>query len=84
MDGSEFGINNMKLCINSSGCWWKYNGAFSHHSDQILSNRTFLGCGDAVMSVWTQITEECFQHLAESVLRRVKAVPKEKLSPTWY
>ncbi len=26
------------------------------------------------MSIWTKISEECFQHLVESILRRIKAV----------
>ncbi len=29
---------------------------------------------DAIMSIWTKISEECFQHLVESMLRRIKAV----------
>ncbi len=31
---------------------------------------------DAVMSIWTKISEECFQHLVESMPRRIKAVLK--------
>ncbi len=31
---------------------------------------------DAIMSIWTKISEECFQHLVESMQRRIKA--KEK------
>ncbi len=33
---------------------------------------------DAFMSIWTKISEECFQHLVESVPRRIKAVLKSK------
>ncbi len=33
---------------------------------------------DAIMSIWTQIFEECFQHLVESMPRRIKAVLKAK------
>ncbi len=33
---------------------------------------------DAIMSIWTKISEECFQHLVESMPRRIKAVMKEK------
>ncbi len=33
---------------------------------------------DAIISIWTKITEECFQHLVESMLRRIKAVLKAK------
>ncbi len=34
---------------------------------------------DAIMSIWTKISEECFQHLVESVPRRIKAVLKAKV-----
>ncbi len=41
------------------------------------SNRAPLGCGgttadqlrDAIMSIWTKISEECFQHLDESATK---------------
>ncbi len=39
---------------------------------------------DAIMSIWTKISEECFQHLVESMPRRIKAVLKEKVGPTRY
>ncbi len=39
---------------------------------------------DAIMSIWTKISEECFQHLVESMAWRIKAVLKEKEGPTWY
>ncbi len=39
---------------------------------------------DAIMSIWTKISEECFQHLVESVPRRIKAVLKAKGGPTRY
>ncbi len=39
---------------------------------------------DAIMSIWTKISEECFQHLVESMPRRIKAVLKAKGCPTWY
>ncbi len=39
---------------------------------------------DAIMSIWTKISEECFQHLVESMPRRIKAVLKAKGSPTRY
>ncbi len=39
---------------------------------------------DAVMSIWTRISEECFQHVVESMPRRIKAVQKAKGGPTWY
>ncbi len=40
---------------------------------------------DAIMSIWTKISEECFQHLVESMPRRIKAVLMAKGGPTtWY
>ncbi len=33
---------------------------------------------DAIMSIWSKISEECFQHLVESMPRRIKAVLKAK------
>ncbi len=39
---------------------------------------------DAISSIWTKISEECFQHLVESMPRRIKAVLKEKVGPTRY
>ncbi len=39
---------------------------------------------DAIMSIWTKISEECIQHLVESMPRRIKAVRKAKGGPTRY
>ncbi len=39
---------------------------------------------DAIMSIWTRISEECFQHLVESMPRIIKAVLKAKGDPTRY
>jgi len=39
---------------------------------------------DAVISIWTKISEECFQHLVESMPRRIKTVLKAKGGPTFY
>ncbi len=39
---------------------------------------------DAIMSIWTKVSEECFQHLVESMPRRIKAVLKAKGGPTRY
>jgi len=39
---------------------------------------------DAIVSIWTNISEECFQHLVESMPRRIKAVLKAKGGPTQY
>ncbi len=39
---------------------------------------------DTIMSIWTKISEECFQHLVESMPRRIKAILKAKGGPTQY
>ncbi len=39
---------------------------------------------DTIMSIWTKISEECIQHLVESMPRRIKAVLKAKVGPTRY
>ncbi len=39
---------------------------------------------DAIMSIWTKISEQCFKHLAESMPRRIKAVLKAKEDPNQY
>ena len=39
---------------------------------------------DAIMSIWTKISEICFQYLVESMPRRIKAVLKAKGDPTLY
>ncbi len=39
---------------------------------------------DAIMSIWTKISEECFQHLVEFMPRRIKAVLTAKGGPTRY
>ncbi len=39
---------------------------------------------DAIMSIWTKISEEWFQHLVESMPRRIKAVLKAKVGPSRY
>ncbi len=38
----------------------------------------------AIMSIWTKISEECLQHLVESMPRRIKAVLKAKGGPSRY
>ncbi len=37
---------------------------------------------DAIMSIWTKISEECFQHLVESMPQRIKADLNAKVGPT--
>ncbi len=39
---------------------------------------------DVIMSIWTNISEECFQHLVESMPRRIKAVLNAKGGATRY
>ncbi len=39
---------------------------------------------DAIMTIWTKISEESFQHLVESMTRRITAVMKTKWGPTRY
>ncbi len=39
---------------------------------------------DAIMSIWTNISEECFQNLVESIPQRIKAVLKAKVCPNRY
>ncbi len=39
---------------------------------------------DAIISIWTNISEECFQHLVESMPRRIKVVLKANGGPTRY
>ncbi len=39
---------------------------------------------DVIMSIWTKISEEYFQHLVESMPQRIKAVLKAKRGPAWY
>ncbi len=53
-----------------------------HIMDVHLTNLQQLH--DVIMSIWTKISEECFQHLVESIPRRIKAVLKAKGGPTRY
>ncbi|KAG1925776.1 hypothetical protein F2P79_025309 [Pimephales promelas] len=39
---------------------------------------------DAIRSIWANISKECFQHLVESMPRRIKAVLKVKEGQTQY
>ncbi len=39
---------------------------------------------DAIMSMWTKISENCFQHFVESMPWILKAVLKAKGGQTWY
>ncbi len=49
----------------------------SHHGCAVAQISKQLR--DAIMSIWTKISEECFQHLVESMPRRIKAVLKAKV-----
>ncbi len=53
-----------------------------HIMDVQLTNLQQLR--DAILSIWTKISEECFQHLVESMPRRIKAVLKANGGPTRY
>lgn len=48
--------------------------------DVPLTNQQRLS--DAVVSIWSKMSEECFQHLVGSVTSRMKAVPKATGVPT--
>ncbi len=39
---------------------------------------------DAIMSIWTKISEECFRHFVESMPQIIKAFLKAKGGPTRY
>ena len=39
---------------------------------------------DAIMSTWTRISKECFQHLVESMTRQIESVLSAKAAPTQY
>jgi len=39
---------------------------------------------DAILSTWANISKECFQHLVESMARRIKAVLMAKGGQTQY
>ncbi len=39
---------------------------------------------DAIMSIWTKISDKYFQHLVESMPRRIKEVLKAKWGPTQF
>ncbi len=39
---------------------------------------------DVIMSIWTKTSEECFQHLVESMPQIIKTVLKAKAGPTRY
>ncbi len=74
------GLHSHQISIQEStfGMWW--NGRFTSWmcSRQICSNCVML------LSIWTKISEECFQHLIEYMSLRIKAVLKAKVGPTWY
>ncbi len=73
------------------------NGLHSHHLNPIehlwdvvereicimdVQTTNLQQLRDAIMSIWTKISEECFQHLVETIPRRIKAVLKAKRGPT--
>ncbi len=68
--------------LNSIEHLWDVVEREIHIMDVQLTNLQQLR--DAIMSIWTKISEECFQHLVESMKLRIKAVLKAKGGPTWY
>ncbi len=69
LKSSQTGFLNMTMSSLYS------NGLHIHQiSIQKLTN--FQQLRDAIMLIWTKNSEECFQHLVESMPRRIKAVMK--------
>ncbi len=56
----------------------------SLYSNGLHSHQISIQLCDAIISIWTKISEECFQHLVESMPQRLKAVLKAKGGPTRY
>ncbi len=79
---------------------WTLQFHFTQMASTVIrsqSNRAPFGCGiidvhptnlqqlrDAIMSILTKISEECFQYLVESTPQIIKAVLKAKGGPTRY
>ncbi len=61
---------------------WDVVGREIHIMDVQTTNLQQLR--DAIMTIWSKTSEECFHHLVESMTRRIKAVLKEKGGPTRY
>ncbi len=53
-----------------------------HLWDVVEQEICIMELRDAIMSLWTKISEECFQHLVESIPQIIKAVLKAKGGPT--
>ncbi len=68
------GLHSHQISINRAplGC----GGTEIHIMDVQPTNLQQLR--DAIMSICTNISEECFQHLVETMPRRIKTVLKEK------
>jgi len=43
-----------------------------------------INCKMIIISIWANISKECFQHLVESMPRRIKAILKAKGGQTQY
>ncbi len=86
LKSSQTGFLNMTMSsLYSNGLHshlWDVVEREIHIMDVQLTNLQQLR--DAIMSIWTKISEECFQHLVESMPRRIKAVLKAKVGPTRY
>ncbi len=67
--------------LNPIECVWNVVEQEIHIMDVQSTNLQQLH--DAVMSIWTKISKECFQHLVESMPWRMKAVLEAK-TPSIY
>ncbi len=90
MAGSEFGVKNMKAWIHPA-LSQRFrlvvvvsNGVGDIYLIMDVQPTNLQQLRDAIMSTWIKISEECFQHLVESMPRRIKAVLKAKGGPTLY
>ncbi len=75
-----------KLKSSQTGMWdvtlWDVVEQDIHIMDVQPTNLQQLR--DAIMSIWTKISEECFQRFVESMPQRIKAVLKAKGGPVRY
>lgn len=70
---SNWFVECEKAAPEAVGMWWIHIGDEQPTDLQELR--------DANMSIWTNISEKCFQHLVERMTRRIKAVLKAKEVP---
>lgn len=70
MVGLEFGVNNISTWIYPTLFFFLFFGGW--------------GCGGGANPTPVFLAQECFQHLGESTLKRIKAVLRAKGDLTWY